>query len=590
MSDSPPVEREAPSGGNGAVALDTAPAPGGSNGHGRPSLPGNGRHPFDSVALAYFQAHAIDPTVAAESGVRQEGDALAFEYRAPDGSRFLRLRSLNGGPKVRQPKGVSLTLWALGADGQEIALLTEGESDSLAALSAMRSAPLEAVRGMAVFAVPGTGMPAAGAVSRLKAAGVRHVYLAFDGDEAGHAYRAKLIPLLQAEGIKPVVLELPDEHDLADVLVTVPADERGEWLASALMDAEAASEEGEASSSVDDPHAWRRLNLAEIIALADERTPWRCHGIAADGYLTVLSGRGGEGKSLLTMGLACGVLNGATIGGFDCERGSVALFDAENGPKLIGRRLKLAGIPHQGLAVFDADGLDLTADADWIAKQLEGIQLAVFDSLRTLAADAKENESDDMAPRLVALRRLARDSGTAIVLVHHRGRESEKDFRGSSAILDQTDLMFVLERDPQDPERHWRRSLRCVKCRIDAEPPPRWFGIRLERGELFFTEAEPFRTERAAPRREETAEDVLAMLGRDGALSRADVAHKLGKSPSDGTLRRAFAELEAAGRIAALGDLWTLATGSAGNPGSPSLPACHPPVGGGLLASGEEQA
>lgn len=52
--------------------------------------------------------------------------------------------------------------------------------------------------------------------------------------------------------------------------------------------------------------------------------------------------------------------------------------------------------------VYDADGLDLTADADWIARQLQHVQLAMFDSLRTLATGAKENESDGMAPPDVA--------------------------------------------------------------------------------------------------------------------------------------------------------------------------------------------
>lgn len=310
----------------------------------------------------------------------------------------------------------------------------------------------------------------------------------------------------------------------------------------------------------DHPHGWRRLNLAEIVGLADLQTPWRCHGVAADGFLTVLSGRGGEGKSMLTLGLAGGVLLGASIAGIDCEAGHVAIFDAENGPKLIGRRLKAAGLPHEGLSIFDADGLDLMSDASWIAAQLTSVNLAIFDSLRALAPGAKENDSDDMAPRMAAMRRLARDTSAAIVLVHHRGRDSDKDYRGSSVILDQTDIMLVLERDPKDSERHWRRYLRCAKCRIDQEPAPRWIGIRHHHGELSFTNAVPFTHGGTAPKRMAVQGQIVDILARDGCLRRADVARKLGRELSDGTFRRAFEQLNGVGQIVAHGELWTVAT------------------------------
>jgi hypothetical protein len=64
---------------------------------------------YTDEARAFFKARGIDPDLAAELGVAQEGDELIFP---PVG----RCRNLKGtGPaKVRQPKGRKLTLWRLG--------------------------------------------------------------------------------------------------------------------------------------------------------------------------------------------------------------------------------------------------------------------------------------------------------------------------------------------------------------------------------------------------------------------------------------------------------------------------------------------
>ena len=109
-----------------------------------------------------------------------------------------------------------------------------------------------------------------------------------------------------------------------------------------------------------------------------------------------------------------------------------------------------------------------------------------------------------------------------------------------------TDLLFVLERDEQDPEQRWRRRLRCGKCRIAQEPEDRWLGIRSWRGHVTLTEAAPFEKPggRAAPKREQAEEDALSVLLREnGPMRRADIARALDRDSTDGTLRRAVDRL-----------------------------------------------
>jgi AAA domain len=102
-------------------------------------------------------------------------------------------------------------------------------------------------------------------------------------------------------------------------------------------------------------NAGRKLDMAAILAEPDEPIPWRCHGIAADGYLTTIAGRGGEAKSWLTLALAHGVHEGRTVAGIACTKGSAIVFDAENGAELLKRRFRAAGIPPDSVQPYDTD-------------------------------------------------------------------------------------------------------------------------------------------------------------------------------------------------------------------------------------------
>jgi hypothetical protein len=107
---------------------------------------------YTDHALAFFGSRGIDPAVAAELGVVQDGDDLIFP---PVGRR----RNLNGaGPaKVRQPRGKRLALWCLTPLGPAV-LLAEGETDALAAYTALTFAPADAAP-ITDRAIPGSRVP-----------------------------------------------------------------------------------------------------------------------------------------------------------------------------------------------------------------------------------------------------------------------------------------------------------------------------------------------------------------------------------------------------------------------------------------------
>lgn len=334
----------------------------------------------------------------------------------------------------------------------------------------------------------------------------------------------------------------------------------------------------------------RRLDPAELLRLARDPIPWVLHDLAARGYLTVLAGRGGEGKSLFTLAAASAVQAGGSVGGLAAATGAAALFDAENGPPLLGRRLAmLAPDDPTPAGLYDAAGIELTdpAAVAALAREIttEGYGLVILDALRTLAPRVSENDGDEMAPLVVAIKNLARETAAAVVLVVHRDKSLAHDYRGSSVLHDQADILFVLERDDKDPHRAWRRRLRCSKARICEEPADRWLGLRVSRGELTITEAEPYEPEtRGAPVRSDLADELLVEL-RDaaGPMSRSALAQRVGRTATDGTVGRALDALAALGTAIRTPTGWTLPTPD-GNPGNP--PSRPPLAAGGITPVG----
>jgi hypothetical protein len=308
-----------------------------------------------------------------------------------------------------------------------------------------------------------------------------------------------------------------------------------------------------------DRFAERRYDLNQLVADAQQEPPWRVEHFAADGHLTVLSAVGGDGKTWLTFAMAAGVAHGTPVAGMGCKQGRAVILDAENGAWILGSRMKalVEGLPPDRVAIYNAEGLLLSAAADraWMLKTIrdEAADLVVIDALRPLAPNVEENNSDAMAPVVIGAKQLARESGAAVVLIHHRGNDRTRDFRGSTVIRDQADILYVLEREEGDPERKWRRRLRCGKCRIAAEPDDRWLRIDSWHGQVTLSvAAEPGADDGAQlgrPRVVDDLEQRYVAAVAAGADTHRAVADALGMDSKHTTLRRARKRLVAKGTV-----------------------------------------
>lgn len=194
---------------------------------------------WSQTALAYFLGHAISANVATRCDVVERAGELVFPIRRSDGTYFERRRSLDGGPKVRQPAGEPLSLWwplsppALA----RTVFLVEGESDALSALSAWILAWPPELEAYAIGALPGTGFPVERVVEELTRIETISALLAFDGDDAGRRLTRKMRAALDLAGIRSLPLAIPDGLDLSDVLASEPPATRGTRFSELLKGA-----------------------------------------------------------------------------------------------------------------------------------------------------------------------------------------------------------------------------------------------------------------------------------------------------------------------------------------------------------------
>ncbi|MCW3048009.1 MAG: hypothetical protein JWO74_2293 [Solirubrobacterales bacterium] len=227
----------------------------------------------------------------------------------------------------------------------------------------------------------------------------------------------------------------------------------------------------------------RPLDMAALMAQPEHRAAYRIDRFAQDGALTILAAKGGSGKSWLGMAACAAVQAGAPLAGIPVERGPAVYVDAEMGGRQLADRFRVAGIRADAFGVLDALGLDIGAPGGvgHLTDELRatGARLVVLDSLRKLAPAMKENESDDMGGLLASLTLMARSLGAAVLLIHHAGH-GERFTRGSSAIRDQVDALFGLERDG-DALQLSCSPARGGKFRLDVEPEDR--QLRLAVGE-----------------------------------------------------------------------------------------------------------
>jgi AAA domain len=300
----------------------------------------------------------------------------------------------------------------------------------------------------------------------------------------------------------------------------------------------------------------RFLDVARMAAEAPPPVSWLADGVLPRAALTALYAPGGDGKSLLSMALAAAIAHGGELAGIECGQGVTVYLDAENGEWEIHRRVHTLGLPASGVRVADASGLDLYRHMPEVTAVVNETRpdLLILDSFRSLTPGMEENDTAQTARVLDPLRRLAHESGTAILLIHHANKAG-RDFRGASSIRDSVDVLWHLGRHDGDPDPR-RRFVHNVKMRVAPDGGRLWLRLVIDRGRVLIDQAEP--PEEQAPQitqpvRARLSDKILAGMD-DCPLRLAAIAELVGRKPKDGSVRNALKALVGDGLLTRQGD------------------------------------
>ena len=154
--------------------------------------------------------------------------------------------------------------------------------------------------------------------------------------------------------------------------------------------------------------------------------------------------------------MAVAVANGKEWLGFTTKKSPVLIIDEESGEKRFARRLNetmrgadclaTGQIYYISLAGFK---LDKKEDIKTIESEIIRTEskLVIFDALADIM-DGDENSKKDVQPVMNALRKIADNTDSSIILIHHSNKSG--GYRGSTAIKASSDLMVQVTSDFDD--------------------------------------------------------------------------------------------------------------------------------------------
>ncbi len=176
---------------------------------------------------------------------------------------------------------------------------------------------------------------------------------------------------------------------------------------------------------------------------------WLLEGLVAKGDVTVLAGKGGLGKSWITMALTMAMLKGDPdlLERPVMDHGRVLYIDQENPLDVVHDRMKRMGLnpaDHAGsLRYIWNQGIKLDRDPDKLLDEALSFKpsLVVLDSLTRLHS-REENVAGEIAPLFNdGIQPLARETGAAVILIHHHDKSASGP-RGSTDIVNSADAVI----------------------------------------------------------------------------------------------------------------------------------------------------
>jgi hypothetical protein len=212
--------------------------------------------------------------------------------------------------------------------------------------------------------------------------------------------------------------------------------------------------------------------VARAHTIENADVEWLWNDRIAVGTVHVIGGRPGGGKSLLGVRIASDV----------SKKGTVILSQTEEIARtMLGPRLDAAGANKKRI-IYDAEPL-FPEDIGRIRRMIEKykVKLLVCDPVNEHLSEGVKRQSDSIRKATRPLKRLAQETGCAIVLVDHviknvaRNSHPLNAIGGASSGLSAAGRMvYIVGRDPHDKDRVIMCS---VKSQLRDDPLPLEFEL-----------------------------------------------------------------------------------------------------------------
>ncbi|MFH0775350.1 MAG: AAA family ATPase [bacterium] len=259
-----------------------------------------------------------------------------------------------------------------------------------------------------------------------------------DNDEPGRKHGQDVANNLKKVAKSVKVVELPDLPEKGDITDWIAGGGTKEKLVELVK--EATEWQPVKEKLIDKLLKWDDLLTLDI------RTEWLVERLIPKNSITLLFGRGGIGKTWLTLQMGCAIAKGESFCGLSTNQTPVYFVDFENPLEVLKERgLKIGKaenfyVWHNRSSAEPPPRLDTS---EWIRYGELPPGLFIIDTLRA-SQSADENSSKDMAVVMQRLKML-RDKGFTVLLLHHCPKGNESIFKGSTAILDLADHILGLE-------------------------------------------------------------------------------------------------------------------------------------------------
>ncbi len=207
-----------------------------------------------------------------------------------------------------------------------------------------------------------------------------------------------------------------------------------------------------------------RFLLIPSDELKDEPVQWLIKDILPVKALGSLYGKPGTYKSFVAMYAASHIALGWPVFGKETVPGDVVYIAGEGGAGLkrrmdaLTRRHNLPRVPN---LYFLKSQLNLRSKPEDLAGLLGAIkgrnispQMIVIDTLARSFGGGNENASEDMGAFIAMMGHLQAQTGAAVLLVHHSGKDEARGQRGHSSLLGAVDAELELMKLSEDDSLH----------------------------------------------------------------------------------------------------------------------------------------